>query len=40
MHNKYEDTDSIKASKKMLDAAGVKYRQIEDIRLNVERAVK
>jgi dCMP deaminase len=40
MHNKYDDTDSIKASKKMLDAAGVSYRQIEEINLSVERFVR
>jgi len=42
LHNKYDDTDSIRASKKMLDAAGVAYRQMENLSLNVEveRAVK
>ena len=40
MHNKYDDTDSIKASKKMLDAAGVSHRQIEEINLTVERLVR
>ncbi|MCL1989771.1 MAG: dCMP deaminase family protein [Defluviitaleaceae bacterium] len=40
MHNKYDETDSVKASKKMLDAAGVRYRQIGEMGLNVERAVK
>ena len=39
MHNKYDGTDSIRASKKMLDAAGVSYRQIEEISLNFERLV-
>lgn len=40
MYNKYDDTDSIRASKKMLDAAGVSYRQIDEIELNFERLVK
>ena len=40
MHDKYADTDSIKASKKMLDAAGVNYRQIEEISVSIERSVK
>ena len=35
MHNKYEDSDSVRASQKMLDAAGVKCRQINPITLNV-----
>ena len=39
MHNKYDDTDSIRASKKMLDAAGVRYRQTPEISLNFERLV-
>jgi len=39
IYNKYESTDSIRASKKMLDAAGVRYRQIEEISLNFERLV-
>jgi len=28
LSDKYKDTDSVKASKKMLDMAGVKYRQL------------
>ena len=40
MHNKYDDTDSIKASKRMLNAAGVSYRQIEEVSLRVERSVR
>ena len=40
MHNKYDDTDSIRAAKKMLAAAGVSYRQIEEMSLNVERKDK
>ena len=40
MHNIYDNTDCVRASKKMLDAADVSYRQMEEIRLNVERPVK
>ena len=39
MHNKYDDTDSVKAAKRMLDAAGVSYRQMEEVNLNFERLV-
>ncbi len=36
--NKYDGTDSVEASKKMFDAAGVKYRQYEHLgkTLNIE----
>ena len=34
--NKYEGTDGVMASKKMLDAAGVKYRQYEHLGRNIE----
>ena len=34
--NKYDGTDSVIASKKMLDAAGVKYRQYEHLGRNIE----
>ena len=34
--NKYDGTDSVQASKKMLDAAGVKYRQYEHLGKTVE----
>jgi dCMP deaminase len=36
--NKYEGTDGVMASKKMLDAAGVKYRQYEHLgrTINIE----
>jgi len=37
IHNKYNDTDSIKASKKMLDAAKIHYRQIPEIEIRIER---
>lgn len=36
LSKKYEGTDADIASKKMLDAAGVKYRQIEMFNINVE----
>jgi dCMP deaminase len=36
--NKYDGTDSVEASKKMFDAAGVKYRQYEHLgrTINIE----
>lgn len=34
--NKYDGTDGVIASKKMLDAAGVKYRQYEHLGRNIE----
>ena len=34
--NKYDGTDGVEASKKMLDAAGVKYRQYEHLGRNIE----
>jgi dCMP deaminase len=37
MEDKYAETDSVKASKKMLDAAEVTCRQIEKIGLTVEK---
>jgi len=40
MHNKYADTDKIKASKKMLAATGISYRQVEEISLDVLRRAK
>ena len=36
MDDKYKDTPSDKASKKMLDAAGIKYRQMGKINLTIE----
>lgn len=38
MSDKYAHTDSTLASKRMLDAAGVKYRQMAEISLNVNTA--
>ncbi len=36
MDDKYNGTDSDKAAKLMLDAAGVKYRKVSKISLNIE----
>ena len=36
LNNKYKDTDSIIASRKMLDAAGVDYRQMDKLNLFIE----
>lgn len=38
MEDKYENTDSIKASKKMLNAAGVLMRQMSKLNVNVKRS--
>ncbi len=35
MSDKYGDTDSVKASKRMLDATGTKYRMYEPINKDV-----
>jgi len=35
--DKYADTDSVKASKKMFESAGVKLRQIEPIKVSIEK---
>lgn len=35
VYDTYADTDSVKASKKMLDAVGVTYRQIDEVNLLV-----
>ena len=34
--DKYRDTDSAKASRKMLNSAGVKLRQVDEIKVKVE----
>ncbi len=34
--NKYDDTDSVKASKRMFDAGGVKYRLFNDIKIEIK----
>ncbi len=34
--NKYDGTDGVEASKKMFDAAGIKYRQYEHLGSNIE----
>jgi dCMP deaminase len=36
LNNKYKDTDSIVASRRMLDAAGIDYRQMEKLNLFIE----
>lgn len=36
LNNKYKDTDSIIASRRMLDAAGIDYRQMENLNLFIE----
>jgi dCMP deaminase len=36
LNNKYKDTDSIIASRKMLDAAGIDYKQMEKLNLFIE----
>ena len=36
MSDKYAHTDSTIASKRMLDAAGVKYRQMKEVHLSIE----
>lgn len=40
MSDKYAQTDSTIASKRMLDAAGVKYRQMKEVKLTVETQVE
>lgn len=35
MDNKYDGTDSDKASKRMLDASGVSYRKMQEIRVDI-----
>lgn len=35
--DKYADTDSVKASKKMFESAGVKLRQIKPIKVSIEK---
>lgn len=35
MDNKYENTDANRASKRMLDASGVKYRQMKTIKVDI-----
>ena len=37
--NKYDGTDSVEASKKMFEAAGVKYRQYEHLGRTIELSV-
>ena len=36
LNNKYKDTDSIIASRRMLDAAGIDYKQMEKLSLFIE----
>jgi len=36
VYDKYADTDSVRASKKMFDAAGVVYRQMDEVSLTVQ----
>lgn len=40
LSDKYADTDSIKASKRMLDMVGVKYRQYDSKNRNIELVIK
>ena len=40
MSDKYAHTDSTLASKRMLDAAGVKYRQMKEVKITVETEMK
>jgi dCMP deaminase len=36
LNNKYKDTDSIIASRRMLDAAGIDYKQMNELKLFIE----
>jgi len=36
VYDKYADTDSVKASKKMFDAAGVRMRRMDEVSLTVQ----
>ena len=40
LSDKYADTDSTKASKRMLDMVGVKYRQYDNDNRNIELVIK
>lgn len=40
MSDKYAHTDSTIASKRMLDAAGVSYRQMKEVHLTVKTQVE